>query len=568
MIYFLIFYSNFSFKLLFNEIRYNLYFDYEKKNYFFLILYYLFSSDLAYSKDINPTIQPEPSSEKEKLNKYKFGKFENFVIVTANDYATRVGYQIIEKGGNAADAAVAIQMMLGLVEPQSSGLGGGIFITYYDQKTKRKNSFEGREKAPQKLQNNIFLNDDGKPKKFFDAVVGGSSVGVPGTLDALYKVHQKFGKLSWKEVIEPVIRFSEKGFTPSNRLINALKKEKYLFEIYPKSIFKKILEEPKKKFFNSEYTSTLKKLSQDYKSFYTAKIAEDIVKTTNQSDSPGALDLSDMKNYKSIHKKALCHKLTSNYEVCGPNLPSSGTICVVQSLILFEKIFADKIKSNATFSPDLNKVLEILDFVYFLRDKYLGDPDYVYINKQKLFNKNFLFKTFKSFKKDSKVSTIQNIDEILNSTSHFSIVDKSGNVLSATSSIESSFGSRLLTNGFFLNNQLTDFSFKIRDDEGNLIKNRPAAGKRPLSSMSPLIIFDENENFLMTLGSPGGKAIISYVFKSLISILYSNSNIKEAIEGPNYIKIRGKIFIENEKLNKKLTTNGVKRNLTSGLGII
>ena len=364
-----------------------------------------------------------------------------------------------------------------------------------------------------------------------------------------------------------MIKFSKQGFIPSNRLKNALKKEKYLFEINPSSIFQNILKHPKKKFFNQEYTNTLEKISEDHNNFYKAGIAEDIVLITNNSTNPGKLSLQDMKNYDSVQKNALCMKLKSNFEICGPNLPSSGTICVLQGLILFEEIFYEQFKSNSEFTPDLNIILDILNFIYFLREEYLADPDYVYINNKKLLNKDFLLDNFKSFNK-LHTSDLKNINEVFSSTTHFSVVDKFQNVLSATSSIESSFGSRLFTNGFFLNNQLTDFSFRNRDNNGKLIKNRPSPGKRPLSSMTPLIIFDNEKKFVLTIGSPGGKAIISYVFKSLISILYSDLEIKESIENPNYIRIKGKTYVEDEMLNKNLEIPGLKRNLTSGLGII
>ena len=539
----------------------------KKKIFFFLVIFFSFLSDSIYSKDIYPTIQPEPFSKRLKLQDSKVGRFKNIIVLTANDYATNIGYDILKKGGTVADAAVAIQLVLGLVEPQSSGLGGGTFVTYFDKKTNKTISFEGREKAPQKLKQNLFLTQEGEPKKFFEAVVGGSSVGVPATLNVLYKIHSQFGNLPWKEVIDPVIKFSRQGFVPSNRLKNALKKEKFLFEINPSTIFKNIIKNPEKKFFNHQYTKTLKKISEDYNDFYKANIAEDIVSVINNSINPGKMSIKDMKSYDSVKKNALCKRLNSNFEICGPNLPSSGTICVIQGLILFEEIFSKELESNSNFVPDLNVILDILNFVYVLREKYLADPDYVYIDKKKLLEKDFLLRNYKSFNSNHS-SDLTNIDEVFSSTTHFSMVDKFKNVLSATSSIESSFGSRLYTNGFFLNNQLTDFSFSNRDVHGRLIKNRPSPGKRPLSSMAPLIVFDKNKNFFLTIGSPGGKAIISYVLKALISILYNNVDIKESIESPNYIRIKGKTYIEKEILNKNLKIPGVKRNLTSGLGII
>ena len=296
-------------------------------------------------------------------------------------------------------------------------------------------------------------------------------------------------------------------------------------------------------------------------SFYEGRIAQDIVSVVNESNNPGLLNLDDLKLYIPERKAALCRTLKNNYKICGPSLPSSGTICIIQALILYE-FYEEKLKNN------LNELLEILNFVYSIRDDQLADPKFVDVNIEKLLNEKYLVENYEKFKKLKKKSFIHNFEEVFSSTTHFSLVDKFNNVLSATSSIESSFGSRLFTNGFFLNNQLTDFSFKITDDSGVLIKNRPQAEKKPLSSMSPLIIFDNNKNFYMTVGSPGGKAIISYVFKSLISTLYLNKNIERAINEPNYIKIKDKIFVETDSLRDIVKQNALKRNLTSGLAII
>ena len=536
----------------------------KKKIIFFLVtLLLLFSTRKTFSNELDHFIQPEMSSGIKFNKKLKYGKFDNFALVTANDYASRIGYDILKIGGTVADAAVAIQLTLGLVEPQSSGLGGGIFLTYFDKTTNKVLSFEGREKAPRDLNENVFLKKNGKPKKFFDAAVGGSAVGVPSTLKTLFYFHKNFGKLKWEDVIKPVIKLSSNGFIPPNRLINALKKEKYLFEISPNSIFKEIKSNPDKKFFNENFTKTLKKISENISYFYNGDIARDIVLTVKESQNPGTMTLDDIKNYNPEINQALCHKLDIGYKICGPNLPSSGTVCLINALILYEHLIYKNLEK-----PNLNHILDILNFVYYIRDNFLADPNHVSINLKDHLNKKKILEKFKKFQNDSKNLSINNYEQVFNSTTHFTLVDKYENVLSATSSIENSFGSRLFTNGFFLNNQLTDFSFKRIDSVGKLVKNRPGGSKRPLSSMSPVIVFDSKNNFFLTTGSPGGKAIISYVFKSLISSLYMNEKIDKAIEKPNYIMINGNIFVEDESLNYDLKNRGIKRNLTSGLAII
>ena len=532
----------------------------KKINFFTFFIIFLFSQNL-YSNEIYQSIEPEPDSIKSNSKKTLTAK--KFIIITANDYATSIGFQVLKDGGNAVDSAIAVQLVLGLVEPQSSGLGGGTFITYYDVKTKKTFSFEGRERSPKKIPSEVFLDKTGKPKKFFDAAIGGMSVGVPATLKTLKLIHEDFGLLEWSEIISYAIEFSEKGFIPSPRLINALEKEKFLFKLNKDSIYENIITNPKKKFFNPEYTNTLKTISKNFSDFYNGNIAKKIIKTVNQSSNPGFFDISDFESYEAKKQKAFCYKLANGLTLCGPNLPSSGTICLIQAFIIYENI----LKKSQTVS--LDETLSILNFIYYLRSKKLADPEFEKINLKKLLDKDELLKNFKLFKKKSKIKESVDANELLNSTSHFTIFDSFGNVVSATSSIESSFGSRLFTNGFFLNNQLTDFSFKNIDEFNNPIKNRVEGGKRPLSSMSPIIVLDKYNKPFLTVGSPGGKAIISYVFKVLIDVLYKDTEIKKSIESPNYIKINEKTYFEDKILKKFSSDNkSIIRKLTSGLAVI
>ena len=534
----------------------------KKINLFLFLFTILFTSNLV-SNEIKNQIQPEPSSNIQPEIKKK--KFKKQVVVTANDFATKIGIEILRNGGNAIDATVAIQLTLGLVEPQSSGLGGGIFITFHNSTNNQVISFEGREKAPKEIDENIFLDLNSKPKKFFEAAIGGAAVGVPGVVKTLFEFHKQYGKLPWMDLFHPVIQLAKKGFKPPNRLKNALMKEKFVFNINPNIIYNDINNYPKKNIKNLDYALTLEKIAQNHQSFYSGEIAKKIVYRVNNSINPGKLSADDLANYKPEIQSSLCHQLKIGYKICGPNLPSSGTICLLQSLILLEEIIKE---NNSTNKIELEKILEILNFVYFLRDKNLADSKFVEIDIKKILNRKFLKKEFNLFKKKKISHESQEINEILSSTSHFSVIDKNGNIVSATSSIESSFGSRLFVNGFFLNNQLTDFSFRTKDNSGNDIFNKPEGNKRPLSSMSPLIIYDDNDNFYLTIGSPGGKAIISYILRVLIDVLYLDKDIDLSIESPNYIAINGKIFLENEKLNLKLKKKGVVRRLTSGLAII
>ena len=530
---------------------------------FLLIFLFCTVHSNSYSDDIY--IDPEPyATDSTHNNKYYEGL--NIIVVTANDYATKIGYEILQNGGTVFDAAISIQIALGLVEPQSSGLGGGLFITFFDNNSKKVMTYEGRETAPKNINQNLFLDENQKPKKFFSAVVGGLSVGTPATLKALYELNRDYGTIEWKYLLQPVITLAREGFIPPKRLVSALKKEKYLFEVEPNSKFKEILNNPNEKFFNLDYANTLEKISENIEDFYNGQIASNIVEKIKSSKNPGFMTKRDLSDYKVQKKSALCHKLKNEFKVCGPSLPSSGTICVLQALKLYESLLRENkiVGSKEKFRLKLS----ILNFVYYLRDKYLGDDNFDIVDIDKLLNKSFLLKEFNLFKKLKLNAVNDNIDEILNSTSHFTLVDKYQNVISLTSSIESSFGSRLFTDGFFLNNQLTDFRFKTTDANGKVLKNIPQGNKKPLSSMSPLIIFDKDDNFYMTVGSPGGKAIISYVFRVISEDFFSDYKIREIVEKPNFIKINGKNFFEKKILNEISSESGKIRNLTSGLAII
>ncbi|MAH78564.1 MAG: hypothetical protein CBE14_003490 [Rickettsiales bacterium TMED254] len=535
-------------------------------NLLLLFFFLMFFSEFASSDENIFKLFPEPSSTKSFENKQSSG--ENYVIVSANNYATNAAKNILEMGGSAADAAVTVQLILGLVEPQSSGIGGGSFALYYEKNSKKVFHYDGREIAPAKIQSDIFLNKNKTPKKFYDAVIGGHSVGVPGTLKALKRIHDDHGKLRWEQVLKPAIELSKKGFYAPPRLINALKKEKYLWKLNNESpLFKEIKNNPKKLIHNNAYTETLIKISKNYKDFYDGGLASQIVNTVKNSDiNPGFLSKEDMKNYKVKKTKALCVEL-KKFLFCGPQLPSSGGIAIAQALKLYEKY---DFKKNQT---SFEKIIKILNFIYKEREDKLADDRFIFINKNKILKLNYLRNSFK-LELEKKLNE-KNKNTNFNSTSHFSILDSFGNVISMTSSIENSFGSRLFTGGFFLNNQLTDFSFRpIKNNKK--INNRVQGKKKPLSSMSPTIILDKNKDFLFSVGSPGGTAIISYVLKTIIDVMYLNINPLDSIKSGNYVMKNDKLYLEKklfniEKIKDKIEIDSKLINevsLTSGIGII
>lgn len=538
---------------------------------FIIILLFCFNFFIVIgysSEHSNRRLEPEShSSQVYKDEKAFFSK--DFIVVSANKYATDAAIKILNQGGNAADAGVSLQLTLGLVEPQSSGIGGGSFALYYDAKEKNILNYDGREKAPQYIPENIFLKSSGERVNFFDAVVGGKSVGVPGTLATLKEIHRDHGVLKWENVIQPAIDLARNGFIPPPRLLQALKKEKYLFDQnLDNQYFTNIKNNPKKLVRNYEYLNTLRKISEDERSFYEGVIAKNITNKILNNDNPGYMSLVDLQEYEIVRGKPLCIEL-KHFFFCGPSLPSSGGVSIAQALILYENFEFEKGIS------EFSRTLQILDFVYFLRDKHLADPKYINIDLNKLLSKKFLKSEFQKYLDyNKKVFSIANEEEF-SSTSHFSIVDGSGNVLCMTSSIENGFGSRIYTDGFLLNNQLTDFSFLIEDNNIK-IPNRPEGGKKPLSSMSPILILNKDKEFIASLGSPGGTAIISYVFKSILDIFYKEIPPMDSISNGNYVKKSGKIYLEKGKFSDRIKFNlemsegsqVMSRSLVSGLGII
>ena len=366
----------------------------------FISLFYFY--EFGHSNDhSDQRLNPE-SYEVEKKNNKKIFNAKKHIVVSANKYATDAAVKILNSGGTAADAAVTLQLILGLVEPQSSGLGGGSFALFYNAKNNDIINYDGREKAPGRLKENVFLKKNGERMSFFDAVVNGKSVGVPGTLAILKKLHEDFGVLKWEDVIDPAIKLAQNGFFSPPRLNSALKKEKYLFKENPENdYFLKIKKNPSKIIKNLEYANTLKKISEDYRNFYSGKIASDIVRKITMNHKPGDMTLTDLKTYKVIKSLPICVELKS-FIFCGPNLPSSGGISIAQALLIYENYYFKK------KVPTLASSLDILDFIYFLRQKYLADPAFVDVDIEKLLDINFLDKEFKLFlHNNNKISLVE-----------------------------------------------------------------------------------------------------------------------------------------------------------------
>ena len=500
---------------------------------------------------------------------------KKYLISTSSEMASQVGKEILKKGGNAIDAAIAAQMVLNVVEPQSSGIGGGAFVLYYDNKTKTAHYFNGRETAPKDSNNKMFLDSQGKPRAFNDVVKGGLSVGTPGLLKVLKEVHNKYGKLSWEELFEPAIMIAKNGFPMDERIQVIAKNIAYLKDF--KGFASLYLNEdgtPKEVgsiITNPALAETFTTISKNgIESFYSGKIAEDMVAAVkNSPTNPGYLAMEDLKNYQVKEGELICGTYRVKYKVCSMPLPSSGGVALLQILGILENFDLSKYKPSSLEAIHL--ITEATRLGYADRNKYVADvadvPIAKMLDKEYLRGRAALINPKESMPEVKAgefidVKTGYTIDKKaveLPSTTHLSVIDSEGNAIAMTSSIEYYFGSVLNVDGFVLNNQLTDFSF-VPEIDGKPVANRLEPGKQPRSSMSPTFVFDENNNLIMVVGSPGGPRIIQFVLKTIIAYLDWNLNIQKAISLPNFVVLNDMIELEKRTDLEKLQSDLEKMN--------
>lgn len=554
-----------------------------------LLIVLLLLTTLAWGQDQTPEA---PSGWTPK----KAVKSGRDMVAAANPLAVETGYRILRDGGNAIDAAVAVQMVLNLVEPQSSGLGGGAFILFHNGRNGLLTSYDGRETAPAAAREDRFLGSDGKPLRFFDAVVGGKSVGVPGTLRALELAHRQYGKLPWAKLFEPAIELAERGFTVSARLSLLIATEKDRFR-----------QERARAYFlnpdgsplavgqtlrNPQLAATLKRVAAEgADAFYKGPIAADIVETVRSpATNPGDMTEADLANYKAKVREPVCSRYRA-WRVCGMPPPSSGGITVLQILGVLEPFDLHAIGAESLISVHLFSEAGRLAFAD--RDRYLADPEFAaappgLIDPAYLRQRSALIRIDASMgratagvppaaEKKKAAWLDLGADAALEfpSTSHICIVDRYGNALSMTTTIEWAFGSHLMTrSGFLLNNELTDFSF-IAVDDGKPVANRIEPGKRPRSSMAPTIVYDDKGRLYAVVGSAGGPAIINDVTKVLLGILDWNLDPQAAVDLPNMGSRNGPTELERNTaaaaLEPKLRALGHDTRLmtdTSGLSVI
>ncbi|MBL8630210.1 MAG: gamma-glutamyltransferase [Rhodospirillaceae bacterium] len=490
----------------------------------------------------------------------KDGKLaKSFMVVAANPIATNAGVEILKKGGNAIDAAVAVQLALNQVEPQSSGIGGGSFIVFWDAKAKKLTTYDGRETAPSKATERRFLRPDGKSMSRDEAIIGGHSIGVPGTVRVLDMAHKAHGKLAWAKLFDPAINIAENGYAVSPRLNGLLTEEQAMRSIAPGSTLYYTADGTPKSvgtiIKNPAYAKTLKSLAKKgADEFYTGALAKEIVKAATSARSPSDITLADLKNYKAIERAPIC-MMYRDRNICGMGPPTSGGIGVMQTLGLLERFDLAALGPKSVQAHHL--IIDTGRLVFADRAVYIADPDFVQIPTQDLISKDYLRTRGERLSLDKRIEKADagqlsrkyayvpaaSPEQI--STSHFSIIDAEGNAVAMTTSIEAGFGSRVMVGGFLLNNTLTDFSYSDIAN-GNTVANAVGPNKRPRSSMSPTVVFDKDGNVEIVVGSPGGPAIVGFVTQTLIGLIDWGLTPQQAVSLPHVIVGGQSAMIEPE----------------------
>ena len=519
----------------------------------------------------------------------------NYMVSAANPHAARAGQTILAAGGSAVDAAIAVQMVLTLVEPQSSGIGGGAFMLHFQQSSGDLVAYDGRETAPATATPDLFLDAGGKPQGFMDAVVSGKSVGVPGVLRMLELAHRDYGQLPWRDLFQPAIALATNGFKISPRLHFLIDRDKMLAK-----------EPTTRAYFygndgkplpvgalrrNQAYADVLSRIAdrKDGDYFYKGAAANKIVEAVNSHRKPGGLSMSDMAAYQAKKRPVLCQPYRA-WKICGMPPPTSGGIALLQIMGMLSHFPATDLTPGTVTAVHL--MSEATRLAFADRDHYVADSDFVDVPISGLLDAEYLARRAALIAPDQRIEDPKpgqpERDDALNdlaipapdqslelpSTSHFSIVDSNGNVLSMTTSIETAFGSHIMVDGFLLNNQLTDFSL-VPEIDGKPVANRVEAGKRPRSSMTPTLVFDGEGRPVMAIGSPGGPLIISFVAKTVSAVLDGGLGISDAVALPHHIAMGDYLVLEARtplvKLAPSLWLLGHKaapRSLNSGLHAI
>ncbi len=494
------------------------------------------------------------------------GEERKGMVATANPHASRAALEMLQAGGSALDAAIAAQMVLTLTEPQSSGIGGGLFLLHWDSNAGEIAAWDGREKAPMNAGTDYFLRPDGTPMKWGEASIGGRAVGVPGVVAALWQAHQVHGKLDWAALFQPAIRLAEGGFAVSPRLHNAIvKSPKLLRNAEATALYYTgdgAVRQPLPVgtiFKNPLLADTLKRIAEGgAEAFYTGEIAEKIVAAvTSYPGNPSIMTVEDLAAFQPTRREAICAPYRI-YRVCGMPPPTSGGLTSLMILGMLEHYNMSGLRPNSAAA--LHLFTQASRLAYADRAAYMGDADFADVPVDGLLNSAYLrqraglINPLRDMGKasaglppgseDLRKAADAGLKEY--GTTHLAIVDGDGNAVSMTSSVERSFGSHISVAGFVLNSQLTDFAF-VAEKDGVLAANRVQGGKRPRSSMSPTLVFDGEGKLFAAVGSPGGSRIITYVTQTLVALLDWGMDMQTAISMPRALNRNRKTELEADK---------------------
>ena len=481
-------------------------------------------------------VQAAPAAQKAAISRG--------VVTSADPRATEAGQDILRQGGTATDAAMAMMLALTVVEPQSSGIGGGGFLVHNDGRTGKVETIDGRETAPAADTSRLWLGPDGQPLPFGQAFPGGRSVGVPGNVRLLAQAHKRWGKLPWKALFQPAIRLAEQGYAATPPLVNGVRIVSPLWAdtnfddaraLYGDAKVGEIVRNP----LLAALLRTLSEQGPD--AFYTGDNAAELLRVATQSRvAPSAMTAADLAGYRAIERAPVCGTYR-RYRICSMAPPSSGGVTVLQILGMLERFDLRKLGKDSPVAWHL--IAEAMQLAYADRDTYLGDPAFVRNPVAGLIAPAYLRQRSALIAPDHSLGTYQPghpagagrmtaaVSSEVPATTHFIAVDKSGDIATMTSTVEGPFGSQLIANGYVLNNELTDFTFAPEKD-GAPVANRPEGGKRPLSSMAPTIVYDRDGKAIFSVGAAGGRTIIMQVAKALIAHLDWGMPAREALGTP------------------------------------